>query len=107
MRHLVILPSKSSDEATDAVITFMDRLQFAENIGGAATIVSVFSGVDPNPSAILNGSATYTNKVFTQSLQDGVPGVTYQLNFFVSTVLGHLYCKTAFLSIATTESIYP
>lgn len=93
-------PAKAVDETQPYVVNFSDRLQFGENINGAAVSVSVFSGTDPSPSSLLSGTATYDSSGnVTQVLTGGVVGVIYNVAYIVTGTASHNYVKVGQLAV--------
>lgn len=95
----ITFPLKAVGETQPYVVDFSDLLQFGESISGASVSVTVLSGTDSNPSAILSGAATYTSSTVTQVITAGVAGVTYLLAFLVTGTSSHNYIKTADLAV--------
>lgn len=89
----IILPEKASGETIPLVVSFADRLQYGETINGCTVNVSVLSGVDSNPSAMLDGAASFTSSTVTQVVTAGVIGVTYMVVFVVTGTASHNYIK--------------
>ena len=66
-----------------------------------AVSIAPYSGVDPNPAALLNGAAGRSGAVVTQMIgPGGVPGVTYRLTMTIATARGatisayaHVFCS--------------
>lgn len=89
----IILPEKASGETIPLVVSFADRLQYGESINGATVQVTVLSGTDANPSAMLSGSPSFTSSTVTQIITGGVIGVTYMVVFVVTGTGSHNYIK--------------
>ncbi len=58
-------------------VDYGPRLATGETIISAVWSVSVVSGVDPTPGAMLSGNASFQGSQVSQMLQGGVAGVTY------------------------------
>jgi flagellar biosynthesis protein FliR len=69
---------------------FTSAMSVSETILSASVAVSVYTGVDPSPSAILSGAATVSGKVVSQVLTGGVVGVVYALTCTAVTSLGQV-----------------
>lgn len=95
----IILPIKATGETVPVSVNFSDRLQFGENINGAATSAFVFAGTDPTPGNILSGSPTFNANTLTQVITGGVAGVIYTIVFLVTGTSSHNYIKVAQLSV--------
>lgn len=103
----LIFPAKAVGELQPYTVNFSDRLQFGESINGAAVSVSVFSGTDPNPSAMLSGPATYdASGNATQSLTGGVVGVIYSVSYLVTGTGSHNYVKVGQLAVISNDDAY-
>lgn len=88
----IILPEKASGETIPLVVSFSDRLQYGETINGASCSITVLSGTDANPSAML-GSLSYTSTTVTQVVTGGVIGVIYMVVLIVTGTASHNYIK--------------
>jgi hypothetical protein len=64
------------------------RLGTGETIVSAVWSVSVVTGVDATPSAMLSGSPSISGAKVTQMITGGVKGVTYQLICTAQTSAG-------------------
>lgn len=103
----LIFPAKAVDETQPYIVNFSDRLQFGESINGAAVSVSVFSGTDTNPSAMLSGVATYdAYGNVTQALMGGVVGVIYSISYLVTGTGSHNYVKVGQLAVISSNDAY-
>lgn len=61
--------------------------------------IVVYSGVDPNPSAMLNGLPSYKTPYVTQSLTAGVEGVQYDFSCTVQTNLNRILTMSGFVAV--------
>lgn len=101
-----IFPSKVVEELAPYVVNFSDKLQFGEVINGAGITVSVHSGIDPNPGAMLSGYATYDSAGnVTQNITGGLPGVIYNLAYVCTADGSHNYVKVIKLAVLAAESL--
>ena len=100
----LIFPDKGTSEIIPLTVTFADRLQYGEFINGANVVVTVSSGIDPSPAALLAGTVTYTNTTVSQNITGGIAGVTYSIIFLVTATNSHNYVKTGYLSVLTPGS---
>lgn len=66
---------------------FTSKLAAGETISTKVVTATVLSGVDPTPSAIVNGAATSSGSIVTQSITAGVLGVFYLLVCKITTSL--------------------
>lgn len=98
----IIFPEKVAGEKESYTVNFSDRLQFGEGINGASVTVSVYSGTDPNPGAMVSGSATFdANGNVTQVLLGGLPGVIYNIVYLVTGTNAHNYIKVGQLAVSS------
>ena len=89
----VIFSDKATTETIPLTVFFGDRLQYGETVNGASVTCVVVSGIDPSPSAVLSGTATYTANSVTQNVTGGIAGVTYMLIFLATGSNSHNYVK--------------
>src|SRR5450631_3299537 len=75
-------PSTSKDYFS---LDFANWLAQGETIASVVSALSVVSGVDPAPSAMIVGEPLIATTIVSQMLQGGVPGVEYLLTFTVTT----------------------
>ncbi len=79
---------------------FISRLAVGETILSQSVTASVWSGVDPSPSALISGVASVINGTQVQQLLTaGVLGVIYELLCKVTTSLGQNLEISAYLAI--------
>lgn len=101
----LIFPPKAIGELNPYVVNFSDRLQFGEGINNASVAISVFSGTDSNPSAMLSGTATFDAfGNVTQNLTAGLVGVIYNVVFLVTGTNSHNYVKVGQLSVIANDN---
>lgn len=103
----LIFNAKAVGELMPYVVNFSDRLQFGENINGAAVNVTVFSGTDPSPASMLSGAATYDALGnVTQNITGGIAGVIYNVVFIVTGTGSHNYVKSGQLAVLANDDPY-
>ena len=84
-----------------ATVTF----NFTAAMASSATILTqvvtatVYSGVDPNPAAVISGAATASGKVVSQNILGAVAGVIYQLLCVITTSDGKGYRQSSYLAV--------
>lgn len=103
---LLILPAKSQAEDIPVTFNFLDQLVFGEVITGATITIVVYSGIDPNPDAMIAGVPVVATPLVTVPIQDGVVGVIYTI---VCTVTGsgtHVYSQEGRLAIITPGGLF-
>lgn len=72
-------PAKQTSETYLATFPFQDQLAAGVTISTPSVSVTVFSGVDANPSAILSGSPAISGTNLTQLITAGVGGTIYEV----------------------------
>lgn len=77
---LLVQPKKRAD-VFQLPVSFLSRLPLATNLGSAVTTVSVLSGTDANPSALVTSTTVDgTDALVTLAANQGVAGVLYQIS---------------------------
>jgi hypothetical protein len=74
----VILPPKRIWESKVFPFDFTSLCQVGDTLASVAVIVTVWSGVDPSPSAVFSALAI-VGQIVNVTLQGGVVGVTYNV----------------------------
>ena len=81
---------------------WFDASQLGSNTIVAVNIrVSVYSGTDPNPSAILSGQPWLSEMMILQNITAGVVGTIYDVICTISTTDAQSLSQRAFLSITS------
>jgi hypothetical protein len=76
-----LLPAKNPGEVINVTFAYSTELGSTETIIGTPVVsCSLISGVDPNPSAMLNGIPTVQISNVVQEIVGGLDGCTYQLS---------------------------
>ena|ERR1035437_595086 len=78
---------------------FTSDLAVGETISSQSVAAIVYSGTDASPSAIVNGSATASGSIVTQSVHAGVVGVLYELLCTITTSASQTLLKSGYLAI--------
>ena len=104
MSSYVVFPSKITTATLPLMFDFVSQLGAGETLASALVTVSLFSGIDATPSAILSGSASITGLIVTQYVHAGTAGVIYQLNCAVETSAGNQLIMTGLLAVTSTDS---
>jgi hypothetical protein len=102
----VLFGTKALGETNPYVFNFSDRLQFGETVTGAAVSLVPASGIDPDPSAMLVGSPTFTATTVTQNITGGVVGVIYSIACTVTASNAHNYVKQGSLAVIADTGNY-
>lgn len=95
----VILDPKKLGEDLDVPVDFISRLAVGETILTATVTASVYSGVDSDPQAMVNGPATINGTVVVQPISGGVLGTTYELLYSVVTSKGQQLELAGYLTV--------
>jgi hypothetical protein len=95
----VILDPKKAGETLPEVFNFISRVGLAETIVSASCVCSVYSGTDPNPSAVTVGGIVISGTTVTQTVAGGLVGVIYELLTKAVTNLGNIIEMSGYLSI--------
>lgn len=103
----IITSSKKTGETVLVSFDFLSKLVSGETISTQSVAASVYSGVDANPSAIINGAATLSGTtIILQSITAGVVGCIYSLLCTITTSLGQTIQMSTLLAIeATTQGV--
>jgi hypothetical protein len=88
-------------ETIPITFNFQDRLLYGETVTGAACTCVLFSGTDPNPSAMLSGSPTVTSTQAVQNVTGGIVGNIYVVSCAVTTSGSHNYICSTRLAVIT------
>lgn len=99
MSNRVELPPKSVGETRTYQFDFESSLAFGETISSQVVTATVYSGEDATPSAIVDGAATASGSVVSQSITDGEEGVIYDLTCTVETSLSQTLQLSGYLAI--------
>jgi len=94
----VIVPPKEASKQYTQNIDFSDQMASGETITSTTVSCTVYSGVDPTPSAVL-GSTTVSGQTLNQVLTGGVAGVIYQVVLQANTSASQQLIKSFFLAI--------
>lgn len=95
----VILPAKRQGETVNQQFDFLSQLAPGETISTKVTTASVFTGVDASPSLVINGAATNSGSIVTQSLTGGVVGVVYTIVCTITTSLSQTIKLSGYLYV--------
>lgn len=103
---LFTVPSKDIAETIPLVFNFQGKLQYGETITGSSVAVSVFTGTDANPSAMISGAATNTSTTVTQSITGGIAGNIYMVVCVVTGSNSHNYSMECRLACITPGGLF-
>ena len=103
-RPLLRFSRKRIDEDKKLSWDFSNDMAAAETISTKVVTATVHSGTDASPGNIVSGSAASAGQVVTQLIVDGVDGVTYMLEFEITTSQSQTLHGVALLEISDTEA---
>ena len=95
----ISIPLKLTGETYNQAFDFTSRLALGETISTAVTTSVVYTGTDPIPSGVINGAASISGSVVTQSLTAGVAGVVYEITCTVTTSLSQTLQIGGYLAV--------
>ena len=98
---------KLSQEEVTVDVDFSSRCRPGESAATAVCVVSVFSGVDPNPAAMLSGIASVSNNIVSQKIIGGLPGVIYLLTYSVRTTGNNIVINEVKLAVRSSNAGVP
>lgn len=103
MSTRVIFPPKYSGETKSLSVDFTSDLAASETISTKTCTASVYSGTDASPSSIINGSASSSGAVVTQSITAGTVGVIYLLLWTITTSASQTLVKESLLAVIANQ----
>jgi hypothetical protein len=105
---LFVSESKLQLETISYFGDFRDLLLPGEQITSETVTVTLLTGTDSNPSAMLYGGISVHNQnIIEQKIRQGVPGNIYDIIFTVGTNQGHTYEKVTRLAILPNNLTAP
>lgn len=93
-----VLPSKKRLDVVSVLADFSTLIPSTETITVGELDISVFTGVDPAPNDLKDGTIFILDLTLRHRIKLGVPGVIYQLVFRATTDAGTVYevqCRQA------------
>ena len=100
--------AKTQSESVSMVFDFLSRCQQGENVVTCVVAIGVFSGTDPSPSSMLDGSPSVSyGTVVTQKVKAGLPGVIYQVSCSARTSLNNIYINQVKLAVLSDNAATP
>lgn len=95
----VILLPKLQGATLNVTFDFISNLGVSETISTKVVTASVYSGVDATPSSVINGAASSSGTIVTQSLKAGVVGVVYEILCTITTSLSQTLLLSAYFVV--------
>jgi len=102
----VIFESKLVSADQTLQFDFLSQLGDTETITGAVVTVTVWSGVDPNPSTMLLAPRTITGKIVNQRITGGLAGVIYLVTCNITTSLAQALLMQGCLAVISTDPFH-
>ncbi len=78
---------------------FISKLQQGETISSATTTASVYTGVDPNASSLVQGAPSVSGTVVNTLVGGGVTGVIYEIKVVATTSLPQTIPLCGYLAV--------
>lgn len=104
MPPLYVSDSKRQIENISYFGDFRSNLVSGDTIFSANVTVTVLSGTDPSPGNMLAGGYSLHNgNIVEQHIQQGVPGVIYDVTFSILSVQGNDYTTVTRLAVLPSE----
>lgn len=103
----VISDTKGVSENVEFSLDFLSRLEVGETLQTCASVISVLTGTDLNPSAMLDGLPTISGTSVEQNVQGGVAGNIYLLSLSARTSLNNIFVMETAIAVMPTNAIAP
>lgn len=81
----IVLPPKLLNDTRTYTFDFSSMLGSGESISAATCTCLVYSGSDPSPSSLVNGSASISSPLVSQSFTGGTLGTIYEVRCVATT----------------------
>jgi hypothetical protein len=98
---MIVSTPKALGETRAQTFNFLSQLNSGETVVSAVTTCQVWSGVDPNPSAVILGPAVISNPTAYQRITGGVEGTIYLLTCTGYTNQGNSPVLQTYIPIVT------
>lgn len=96
---MLSLVPKTPSETRTQVFEFLSLLGTGETVSSATVTVTVWSGVDANPSALKSGATTCSGTRVTQTFTGGLEGVIYLITVLGTTSLSQVVSLQSLLAV--------
>lgn len=100
------IQSKAISEVITVTFDFTNQTLHGEAVSGALVSIEVFSGTDSTPSVIKLGNPVTAGYVVTQQIQQGLPGVIYNISCTLTGGTTKLYEMLQLLAVTTTKGSF-
>lgn len=105
MSSFISFPPKLYSSTIQIEADFSAQLQDGEAIVSCVMSVTVYSGLDLTPSAMLDGGPVLLQNIVTQQLTGGEVGVLYLIGFNGTTNLSSQLIIQAYLAVVDSNPI--
>lgn len=102
----IVFTPKTTNEKVQLGFDFSKALAATETITSADVEISILTGTDPYPYAVLLGSPATGGKLVRQWVQDGVAGAIYEISVTATSSLGQVLELQGILEIKTDIEEY-
>lgn len=102
-----ILVQKAPAEQLELEFDFYHTMLFGDTIEESAVTITVNSGTDPNPTAMLVGSSTHTDRTVIQMVDGGISGNIYLVSMSARTASNCVYVVEGLLAVNDSPAIIP
>ena len=99
--------SKLRSEIIPVEIDFGNRMVGSETPQTVASAISVHAGLDPSPASMLVGAPTLSGTYATQVLDEGLPGVIYEVTISVRTSANNIYISESLVAVLSDNAAVP
>ena len=100
----LIFDAKGTGETVKLTFDFTSLLAASETISTQSVAATVYSGTDASPSNIVNGAASASGQIVTQSITAGTSGVTYALTCTITTSASQTLQLSGYLTIVPADA---
>lgn len=102
-----IVDPKLTVEDVNLEIDFLSRLALGETIFSAAASMTVYSGTDPTPIAMVPDLPVVSGSVVSTLVTGGLPGVIYLLAVSIRTSLNNILVNEAKIAVLPSTAVTP
>lgn len=102
-----IYQEKLAQEELTVDVDFLSRCATGESASTAISTMTVLSGTDATPEAMLSGLPSVSNNVVSQKVVGGVGGVIYLLTISVRTTANNIVINEVKLAVKTSLGAIP
>lgn len=98
-RQTTLLDPKDPVEVDVITFDYTDMVAATDGINAAEVTVTLVSGTDLNPGAILSGASQIQGRAVLQQVAGGLPGVQYEIAVKVTMTSGRVLVLTGTLPV--------